>query len=126
MDWMNGEHTFLPENGSPDDIWVYYDYKYLPDVFQLKGSDGKDFLKVSFGTVYTQDKSVEQIFKCCDVSQQLIYFNESLKKKFSWSKLGFPDRDADQSTLWCGSAGSYTPCHFDTYSCNLVCQVYGR
>jgi hypothetical protein len=46
MDWNRGEYAFLPEHGGPDAIWIYYDYKYLPDVFQLKGPEGKDFLKV--------------------------------------------------------------------------------
>jgi hypothetical protein len=103
MDWKNGEYQFLPEGtGKPEDIWIYYDYRYLPDVFHF-GNDNRDrnFLKV-------------------------ITFNENLKKQFSWSKCGFPERNSDHSTLWIGSAGSYTPCHFDTYSCNLVCQVFGK
>ncbi|CAG7836673.1 unnamed protein product [Allacma fusca] len=47
-------------------------------------------------------------------------------QKFSWAALGFPERDGKDSTLWIGTRDSYTPCHYDTYGCNLVCQVFGR
>lgn len=30
------------------------------------------------------------------------------------------------STLWLGSAGAFTPLHYDTYGTNIVAQVYGR
>jgi len=49
-----------------------------------------------------------------------------LLNSFNWAKLGFPEKNAESSTFWAGTKGSYTPCHFDTYSCNLVCQVFGR
>ena len=29
-------------------------------------------------------------------------------------------------TLWLGSRGCNTPCHYDAYGYNLVCQLYGR
>lgn len=43
-----------------------------------------------------------------------------------WSDFGFPGRNGSKSTLWIGSAGASTPCHLDTYGCNLVLQVQGR
>lgn len=43
-----------------------------------------------------------------------------------WSDFGFPGRNGQQSTLWIGSMGAHTPCHLDTYGCNLVFQVQGR
>lgn len=43
----------------------------------------------------------------------------------TWSKFGFPEINARASTLWIGSAGAHTPCHFDTYGCNLVAQIFG-
>ena len=46
-------------------------------------------------------------------------------KYFSWSKFGLGDRDGADSTLWMGTEGAHTPCHQDTYGCNLVCQVSG-
>lgn len=61
-----------------------------------------------------------------DFVLQLIYLSENLKKMFCWQNLGFPDRNGDHSTLWIGTPGSYTNTHYDTYSCNLVCQVYGK
>lgn len=42
-----------------------------------------------------------------------------------WSVLGFEGRDGTQSTLWVGSEEASTPCHYDTYGCNLVAQLSG-
>ena len=39
--------------------------------------------------------------------------------------LGFPEI-RDDITVWFGSNGAHTPCHYDTYGCNIVVQVYGR
>lgn len=43
-----------------------------------------------------------------------------------WSVFGFAGRDGTQSTLWVGSQGANTPCHYDTYGCNLVAQLSGE
>lgn len=43
----------------------------------------------------------------------------------SWARFGFPDLGAKDATLWIGSRGAHTPCHFDTYGVNLVAQVFG-
>ena len=43
-----------------------------------------------------------------------------------WGIFGFDGRSGADSTLWVGSEGAYTPCHYDTYGCNLVAQVWGR
>ncbi|KAJ6665450.1 hypothetical protein lerEdw1_003291 [Lerista edwardsae] len=43
-----------------------------------------------------------------------------------WSDFGFSGRNGRESTLWIGSAGASTPCHLDSYGCNLVLQVQGR
>ncbi|XP_016055421.1 PREDICTED: HSPB1-associated protein 1 isoform X2 [Miniopterus natalensis] len=43
-----------------------------------------------------------------------------------WSDFGFCGRNGRESTLWIGSLGAHTPCHLDSYGCNLVFQVQGR
>ncbi|XP_040606790.1 HSPB1-associated protein 1 isoform X2 [Mesocricetus auratus] len=43
-----------------------------------------------------------------------------------WADFGFPGRNGQESTLWIGSLGAHTPCHLDSYGCNLVFQVQGR
>ncbi|XP_067300341.1 HSPB1-associated protein 1 homolog isoform X2 [Pseudorasbora parva] len=43
-----------------------------------------------------------------------------------WSDFGFPSRDGRDSTLWIGTEGANTPCHLDSYGCNLVFQIQGR
>ncbi|XP_072253666.1 HSPB1-associated protein 1 homolog [Leuresthes tenuis] len=43
-----------------------------------------------------------------------------------WSEFGFKGRNGRESTLWIGTEGANTPCHLDSYGCNLVLQVQGR
>ncbi|XP_008300098.1 HSPB1-associated protein 1 homolog [Stegastes partitus] len=43
-----------------------------------------------------------------------------------WSEFGFEGRNGRESTLWIGTEGANTPCHLDSYGCNLVLQVQGR
>ncbi|EHB00949.1 HSPB1-associated protein 1, partial [Heterocephalus glaber] len=52
--------------------------------------------------------------------------NSDVFQDVLWSDFGFPGRDGQESTLWIGSLGAHTPCHLDTYGCNLVFQVQGR
>lgn len=50
---------------------------------------------------------------------------EFLESNISWDAFGFAGRGAEESTVWIGTKGAHTPCHIDTYGCNLVTQVYG-
>ncbi|XP_021915181.1 HSPB1-associated protein 1 isoform X2 [Zootermopsis nevadensis] len=52
--------------------------------------------------------------------------HQSLLNAVSWKNFGFPEREGSVSTIWIGNDGAHTPCHLDTYGCNLVAQVYGR
>ncbi|PNF33366.1 hypothetical protein B7P43_G04154 [Cryptotermes secundus] len=51
---------------------------------------------------------------------------QSLLNAVTWKNFGFPERGGSLSTIWIGNDGAHTPCHLDTYGCNLVAQVYGR
>ncbi len=44
----------------------------------------------------------------------------------NWSDMGLKNRCGKDSTLWIGSQGSHTPCHYDTYGINFVAQIVGR
>lgn len=50
----------------------------------------------------------------------------SMFEDVRWSDFGFRGRDGRASTLWIGTEGANTPCHLDSYGCNLVLQVQGR
>ncbi|KAG5851618.1 hypothetical protein ANANG_G00053560 [Anguilla anguilla] len=50
----------------------------------------------------------------------------SMFEGVAWSDFGYPGRNGRESTLWIGTAGANTPCHLDSYGCNLVLQVQGR
>ncbi|XP_028921897.1 HSPB1-associated protein 1 isoform X2 [Ornithorhynchus anatinus] len=52
--------------------------------------------------------------------------NTQVLQAVVWSDFGFPGRGGKESSLWIGSAGANTPCHQDSYGCNLVLQVQGR
>ncbi|KAK4884522.1 hypothetical protein RN001_000793 [Aquatica leii] len=49
-----------------------------------------------------------------------------LRENVLWEAFGFSECNVDDSTFWLGSKGAHTPCHQDTYGCNIVAQVYGR
>ena len=66
--------------------------------------------------VYADYKYMTEV--CSDVPELLCAID--------WSVFGFPGRDGTQSTLWVGSRGACTPCHYDTYGCNLVAQLSGK
>ena len=57
---------------------------------------------------------------------QLCDNRPDLTRAIDWGVLGFEGRDGVDSTLWVGSKGSNTPCHYDTYGCNLVAQLWGQ
>ncbi|CAH1398166.1 unnamed protein product [Nezara viridula] len=48
------------------------------------------------------------------------------KMDINWKDFGHPEITAKGSTLWIGTKGAHTPCHVDTYGCNLVAQLYGK
>ncbi|KAG8000928.1 HSPB1-associated protein 1-like protein, partial [Nibea albiflora] len=50
----------------------------------------------------------------------------SMFEDVKWSEFGFEGRNGRESTLWVGTEGANTPCHLDSYGCNVVLQVQGR
>lgn len=53
-------------------------------------------------------------------------FETEVLRMTDWKAFGYPDRNGAESTFWLGTAGAHTPCHYDTYGCNLVAQLSGR
>lgn len=49
-----------------------------------------------------------------------------LLSSVDWGLFGFKGRNGQDSTLWVGSQGAHTPCHYDTYGCNIVAQLSGE
>ncbi|XP_053690269.1 HSPB1-associated protein 1 [Sabethes cyaneus] len=50
---------------------------------------------------------------------------EQCRDGINFGMFGFPEIGEDVS-FWLSSSGANTPCHYDTYGCNVVVQVYGR
>ncbi|XP_059418249.1 HSPB1-associated protein 1 homolog [Carassius carassius] len=57
---------------------------------------------------------------------QLFQDKPAMFQDVLWSEFGFPGRDGRDGTLWIGTQGANTPCHLDSYGCNLVFQIQGR
>lgn len=53
-------------------------------------------------------------------------FDKKILEMVDWSCFGYQGRGGSESTLWLGTPGAHTPCHYDTYGCNLVAQITGR
>lgn len=49
--------------------------------------------------------------------------NPALLSSLKWNQLGFSGKDGNDSTIWLGTEGAHTVCHYDTYGYNVVLQV---
>lgn len=56
--------------------------------------------------------------------KHLKYLPNKCSEGVSFATLGFEDQE--DISFWLGSKGAHTSCHYDTYGCNIVVQVYGR
>ena len=105
------------------------------------------FVEATFGDFceWLEETSTSITEKCQCSSNELLNFSKSnywvyadykylcnllaeapeLDKLTDWSVFGIGMETWD-STLWVGSDKAYTPCHYDTYGCNLVAQLSGK
>ncbi|KPP61916.1 HSPB1-associated protein 1-like [Scleropages formosus] len=74
------------------------------------------------------DYPVSEFWAYADYKYIAVLFQDkaSMFKNITWSDFGYPGRNGRESTLWVGTDGANTPCHQDSYGCNLVLQVQGR
>jgi HSPB1-associated protein 1 len=93
-----------------DQNWAYADYKYMIELFNNK--DSKLDPNVISTIVYSSFRKT--------------FLKSFLIKCIDWSPFGFVNRNAQDSTLWIGTPGAFTPCHYDSYGYNLVAQIYGK
>ena len=70
-------------------------------------------------------RSTHWIYADYKYMNELCSEHPDIIKSIDWSVFGFESRNGNQSTLWIGSEGACTPCHYDTYGCNLVAQLWG-
>ena len=43
-----------------------------------------------------------------------------------WGCAGLAGRGGSKTVFWMGTAGAYTPCHYDSYGYNIVAQLHGH
>ena len=70
-------------------------------------------------------RSVYWVYADYKYMNELCQSHVDIIEAVDWSMFGFEGRNGIQSTLWVGSEGACTPCHYDTYGCNLVAQLWG-
>lgn len=78
----------------------------------------------------TGEQFLNEHSKDCDYWSALNYkrrheLPENCTTGIDFSAFGFPHA-ADDSTLWLSSSGANTPCHYDSYGCNIVVQAFGK
>lgn len=92
----------------------------LKEFVELERSDGKKEENTS------NDNSSRWMYFDYKYMNEWFSDQHSLLNAVTWKNFGFPERGGSASTIWIGNDGAHTPCHLDTYGCNLVAQVYGR
>lgn len=78
--------------------------------FYERSAKGSDFFVDNWAT-YGYKNIKEMPYECAE--------------GFDFGYFGFSEVK-DDITFWLSSTDAHTPCHFDTYGCNIVVQVYGR
>lgn len=77
------------------------------------------------------DPSLHWVYSSYNHLNVILKEDHLLLKAIDWSLLGLSRTDCEQfdsrrSTIWIGTEGACTPCHFDTYGYNVVVQIKGR
>ena len=91
-----------------------------PDPSDKKGENSSNPLLTYPGSQYWVYADYKYMCNLCPNVTQ------SLRDPVDWGMFGFKSRGWRDSVLWIGSVGACTPCHYDSYGCNLVAQLSGR
>lgn len=79
-----------------------------------------------YGVPTGDDDTVDQTKWASFSYKNLSDMPPECRRDIGLDALGFERRSIEDFTFWLGSRGAHTPCHYDTYGCNVVVQVYGR
>ncbi|XP_039263456.2 uncharacterized protein LOC120339404 [Styela clava] len=84
----------------------------------------------------TEKKIQQTIGACCNkhywcyadymYMKDLFQNHPEILPLLDWNSLGFHNKDGGDSTMWLGTTGAHTLCHYDTYGFNMVVQISGR
>lgn len=72
------------------------------------------------------DMNNDWAYCCYEYVNELFHSWPALIDDIDWTFFGLPEQMKRRSVFWMGSLGSFTDCHYDTYGCNLVCQIRGN
>ncbi|KAG9348769.1 hypothetical protein JZ751_029086 [Albula glossodonta] len=109
-----------PFRDSPlSEHWAYADYKYIAMLFEDKASMFEIAPRWWVSPAVCGQREVLDW-------QPRVIGSLSGRPRSKGHDFGYPGRNGRESTLWIGTAGASTPCHQDSYGCNLVLQVQGR
>ncbi|XP_061697908.1 HSPB1-associated protein 1 homolog [Syngnathoides biaculeatus] len=87
----------------------------------LKGEEGEDV-----GSFCDYPRSQFWAYADYKYIARMFAHQPDMFEDVKWEAFGFEGRNGKESTLWIGTLGANTPCHLDSYGCNLVLQVQGR
>ncbi|KAL9897737.1 HSPB1 associated protein 1 [Glossina fuscipes fuscipes] len=81
---------------------------------EIKQMPATDFLKYNCESMWLglNYKRVHELPSTCS-------------ENIDFTCFGFPEAHKD-CTFWLSSKNQNTPCHYDTYGCNIVVQIYGK
>ncbi|GAB1868354.1 HSPB1-associated protein 1 [Camponotus japonicus] len=83
-------------------------------------------------SIATGDMTKERYDKWlyCDYKHMMEFSDKpEIIESLNWLKFGVDEefgKNGLHSTIWIGSKGAHTDCHWDTYGYNLVAQIHGR
>lgn len=96
----------------------YFDSPQWESSRKMEKMTGDDFLKTYGDNKEESDKWSYYSYKYlkdCPVE---------CKEEVNFNFAGFPE--VEDISFWLGSTNSHTPCHYDTYGCNIIVQCFGR
>ncbi|XP_019731075.1 HSPB1-associated protein 1 homolog [Hippocampus comes] len=86
----------------------------------------KDEAREDVGSFYDYPRSQFWAYADYKYIARMFAHQPDMFEDVKWDAFGFEGRNGKESTLWMGTEGANTPCHLDSYGCNLVLQVQGR
>lgn len=115
-------------------LFSIYFYQYTLQHHRRRISPPKKLCKLTLREFFiaTGDTTKEGYDKWlyCDYKHMKEFSDKpEIIESFNWLKFGVDKEFGENglySTIWIGSKGAHTDCHWDTYGYNLVAQIHGR
>ncbi|KAL0269472.1 UNVERIFIED_CONTAM: hypothetical protein PYX00_007187 [Menopon gallinae] len=101
---------------------TYKENPYWEQLCEKENMPISEFFNIS----KTEDTNEFWLYYDYKYTKDVFPENSDVIQAIKWTDLGLTELSGKDSTLWIGNKGAHTPCHMDTYGCNLVAQIKGR